>query len=92
MADYKITYIGDSSVRNVHHIGVEYKGNYYSVVFGEYVNGGFCSIPNWNVGCELSEFDDVFWNAERLESSLKKDVAKVIAMAIAEFAKEQEGM
>lgn len=90
MVDYKITYIGDSSVGNVHHIGVEYKGNYYSIVFGEYVNGGFCSIPNWNVGCELSSFDDVFWNTERLEGSLKKDVAKTIALAISDFGKMLE--
>ena len=41
MADYKISYIGDSKVENVHHIGVDFNGNYYSVIFGRYVNGGF---------------------------------------------------
>lgn len=85
MADYKISYIGDSSIGNVHHIGIEYDGNYYSVIFGRYVNGGFCSIPNWNVGCELANFSDVFWNTEQLQVALKKKVAKVIALAIAEF-------
>lgn len=49
MADYKISYIGDSQVGNVHHIGISHDGNYYSVIFGEYANGGFFSIPNWNV-------------------------------------------
>ena len=87
MGDYKITYIGDSSIVNVHHIGVEYDGNYYSVIFGRYINGGFCSIPNWNVGCELADFSDVFWNTEQLQATLKKKkTAKAIAMAIAEFA------
>lgn len=89
MGDYKITYIGDSSIANVHHIGVEYDGNYYSIIFGKYVNGGFCSIPNWNVGCELANFSDVFWNTEQLQSALKKKkVAKAIALAIAEFVGE----
>ena len=82
MADYRISYIGDNNVGNVHHIGVDYNGNYYSVV-----NGGFFSIPNWNCGGELATFDDIFWNTESIGRNLKsKKVAKVIAMAIAEFA------
>ena len=87
MADFKISYIGDNKVENVHHIGIDYNGNYYSVIFGEYVNGGFFSIPNWNCGGELATFDDVFWNLESIGRTLKsKKAAKVIAMAIAEFA------
>lgn len=54
--DYQISYIGDESIREVHHIGIDYNGNYYSVIFGKYINGGFCSIPNFGVGCELSSF------------------------------------
>ena len=87
MTDYRISYIGDNNVGNVHHIGVDYNGNYYSVIFGKYVNGGFFSIPNWNCGGELGEFSDIFWNEESLSRALKsKKAAKVIAMAIAEFA------
>ena len=87
MADYRISYIGDNNVGNVHHIGVDFNGNYYSIIFGRYVNGGFCSIPNWNCGGELASFNDVFWNSESIGRSLKsKKAAKVIAMAIAEFA------
>ena len=89
MADHRISYIGDNSVGNVHHIGVDYNGNYYSVIFGRYINGGFFSIPNWNVGGELGQFGDTFWNAESIGRSLKsKRAAKAIAMAIAEFAEE----
>ena len=87
--EYEITYIGDSNVNDVHHIGIDYNGNYYSVIFGEYVNGGFFSIPNWGVGGELSGFSDTFWNEESISRVLKrKRVAKVIALAIAEFRKE----
>ena len=87
MRDYRISYIGDNNVSNVHHIGVDFNGNYYSVIFGKYVNGGFFTIPNWNCGGELATFDDVFWNAESIGRTLKsKKAAKAIAMAIAEFA------
>lgn len=83
---YKITYVGDSNISNVHHIGVEYGGNYYSVIFGRYVNGGFCSIPNWEVGCELATMSDVFWNAGAIGRALKDDKAgKNIAEAIATY-------
>lgn len=46
MESYKISYNGDTQIKNIHHICVDYNGNYYSVIFGEYVNGGFFSIPN----------------------------------------------
>lgn len=93
MVDYKISYVGDNCISNVHHIGIDFNGNYYSVIFGKYVNGGFFSIPNWNVGGELGHFSDVFWNTESIGRSLKsKRAAKAIAMAIAEFAKALERM
>ena len=88
MADFKISYVGDNSVGNVHRIGVDYNGNYYSVIFGQYVNGGFFSIPNWNVGGELSDFDDVFWNAESIGKELRsKNAGRAIATAIVGFCK-----
>ena len=66
-----------------------YNGNYYSVIFGQYVNGGFFSIPNWSAGGEISDFDDVFWNAESIGKELKsKKAGKAIAKAIAKFAEK----
>lgn len=88
MTDYKVTFSGDNLISSVHHIGLEYDGNYYSVIFGKYVNGGFFSIPTWNVGGELGTFDDVFWNAESIGRALRnKRAAKQIALAIAEYTK-----
>ena len=86
--DYEINYIGDGEIESVHHIGLSHAGNYYSIIFGKYVNGAFCSIPNWGIGCELSfDFKDVFWNEESLYRALKrKGASKAIACAIAEFA------
>lgn len=87
--EYEITYIGDSEVKDIHHIGINYNGNYYSVIFGKYINGGFFSIPNWNCGGELASFTDVFWNTESIYKALqKKKVAKVIAQAIADYVGE----
>lgn len=89
--EYNITHIWDSNISDVHHITVEYNGNSYSVIFGRYINGGFFSIPNWDVGGELGQFSDTFWNTESLSRALKSNrAAKVIAMAIAEFS-EMEG-
>lgn len=86
MADYRISYVGDGNLSDIHHIGIDYNGNYYSVIFGRYVNGGFFSIPNWNCGGELSTFDDVFWNTESISKAIKsKKVGKVIVETIAEF-------
>lgn len=86
MGNYKVSYNGDKHISEMHHIGVEHDGNYYSVIFGKYVNGGFCSIPNWAVGCELAGFDDKFWNAGSIGNALKdKKAAKAIADAIAEY-------
>lgn len=88
--EYKISCIGDRNVSDVHHIGIDYDGNYYSVVFGNYINGGFFSIPNWDCGGELSTFDDVFWNTESIYKSLKKKkAAKVIAQAIAKYTERE---
>lgn len=83
--------IGDSGVSDVHHIEINYDGNYYSVIFGKYINGGFFSIPNWNCGGELAGFTDIFWNTESIHKSLKKKkVARVIAQAIADYIKDGE--
>lgn len=89
--DYKIVHIWDDNINNVHHITIECNGNSYSVIFGRYINGGFFSIPNWNVGGELGQFGDTFWNTESLSRVLKsKRAAMAIALAIAEFGEMEE--
>lgn len=86
--EYEISYIGDSNVADVHHIGINCDDNYYSVIFGQYINGGFFAIPNWNCGGELASFTDIFWNTESINKSLKKKkVARIIAQAIADYAR-----
>lgn len=36
------------------------------ITFGEISSGNFLCVPNFNVGCELAELRDRFWNKERL--------------------------
>ena len=89
--EYNIEGIFTKSISNVHHIGLSIKGYYYSVIFGENINGGFFVIPNWNCGGELAELTDVFWNAESINKSLKnKRISKEIAQAICDYIKNEE--
>lgn len=88
MEGYELSHICDQDVNDVHHIEVNFDGSHYSVIFGRYQDGGFCVIPNWNVGCGLAGFDDVFWNTEALSRILRsKKAAKAIASAIAAAVK-----
>ena len=91
MAEYKISKVWND-ISDVHHITVDYDGYSYTVIFGKYINGGFFSIPNFNVGGELGEFSDVGWNTDSIYSSLKnKAAARAIAEAIKEYYAQIQG-
>ncbi len=61
-------------------IQVEHKGCSYLVIYGEHINGGWCCIPNWGVGCEMGSTGDIQLNAEALErAGLNASAAKAIA-------------
>ena len=91
MAEYKISKVWND-ISDVHHITVDYDGYSYTVIFGKYINGGFFSIPNFNVGGELGEFSDVGWNTDSIYSSLKNEAAaRAIAEAIKEYYAQIQG-
>ena len=92
MAQFEITFVGDAHIHNVHHLSVEFNGNSYSVIFGNYVNGSFCCIPTWEAGCELSwDLKDTYWNASAIGEALKnKAIGQVIAEAICIYAEVLE--
>lgn len=88
MLECKVIDHGNVSMSNVRHISIDYEGYSFTVIFGRYINGGFFSIPNWNVGGELARFDDVLWNTESITRAFKKKkIAKQIALAIAEYGR-----
>lgn len=64
-------------------IGVNTGGSYYLVIYGKHVNGFFCCIPNWNIGCEMAEPSDVFYNRSSLvDAFVEYQAADAIAKAI----------
>lgn len=55
----------------------------YLIVYGKYIGGYFCCVPNWNWGCEMEEPHQVDENVRKLiECGANKEVAEGIANAI----------
>lgn len=62
-------------------------GDNYLIIYGKHINGYFCCIPNWKIGCEMAEPSDTFYNYERLcGAGLDDAAAKEIARMIKEVA------
>ena len=40
------------------------------IIIGKSKLGNFACVPNFEIGCYLSEFSDIFWNKEKLISLL----------------------
>lgn len=54
------------------------RGTYFHVIVGRHRYGNYICIPNHDIGSELSEFRDLFWNSERLSGLMRKvDAATV---------------
>lgn len=47
---------------------IEALGSRFHLIFGSHRSGGFLCIPDWQIGCEIASYDDVFWNQESLTS------------------------
>ncbi len=73
-------------------ISVDTGGNNYLVIYGKHVNGYFCCIPNWHVGCEMAEPSDVFYNRSKLvdDACIGMNAADALAHAIKEIAGDKE--
>jgi hypothetical protein len=66
----------------------EHKGKEFFLIFGKHINGGFASVVNKKVSCELGYYKDRFYNTERLSSVLKgKSNVKLIVDMIADNEK-----
>jgi hypothetical protein len=73
-------------------------GNYYEldirsrsrilVILGQSSYGNFACMPDRGVGCHLSDFDNIFYNAEKLCRVLGKVDGITVANAIASFNEE----
>ncbi|MEG1256385.1 DUF6618 family protein [Clostridium sp.] len=60
------------------------KNSSLHIIIGKTSFGKFVCIPNYNVGCYLSRFNDLFWNSEKL-SELMGEVDGVTAATAIKF-------
>lgn len=67
-------------------------GYNHLVIYGKHVNGYFCCIPDWNVGCEMAEPNDTYWNYQSLcKTGLNQSDAKIIVQEIKKIMKDLNG-
>lgn len=70
-------------------VSFEANGSYFLVIYGRHENGGFCCIPNLNVGCEMADTADTFYNYEKLRGAgLSKVDAEAVAQAVKRAGEE----
>lgn len=58
------------------------RGTYFHILAGRHKYGNYLCIPNHDVGCELSDFSDIFWNEERLRSLMRRVDAVTVAAGL----------
>ncbi len=58
------------------------RGTYFHILAGRHAYGNYLCIPNHDVGCELSDFSDIFWNEERLRNLMRKVDAATVAAGL----------
>ncbi len=52
------------------------------ILAGRHRYGNYLCIPNHDIGCELSDFSDIFWNEERIGSLMRKVDAVTVATGL----------
>ena len=68
-------------------------GESYLVIFGKHINGYFCCIPDRGWGCEMAEYDDIWYNTNQLMScGASQKTAENIAKAIKESVEHWLGI
>jgi len=55
------------------------------VIIEKHDYGYYICVPNWDVGCDLEDYADTFWNTERLSKQLRIADTVTIATAIKEI-------
>lgn len=58
------------------------RGTYFHIIAGRHRYGNYICIPNHDVGSELSGYNDLFWNTEKLSGLLKKVDAVTVATGL----------
>ena len=61
---------------------IDGRGTYFHILAGRHKYGNYLCIPNHDIGCELSDFSDIFWNEERLSHLIRKVDAVTVATGL----------
>jgi hypothetical protein len=75
------------SISYLNHFGSHYEMLIHSrsliyVLFGKSKHGYFACIPDWQAGCHLVDFKDLFWNTEPLSQVLGEIDGITVAKAL----------
>lgn len=62
--------------------GIRARGSGFHVIIGTYSNGRYLCIPGWNVGCDLADLSDLYWNQEHLYEALGQTDAVSVSCAL----------
>ena len=58
----------------------------FHIIYGKHNRGYYLVIPNWNIGCEMSDYKDIMWNSSSIQrSGLNKKQSLNIAERIKEL-------
>ena len=74
------------STGGFYELDVNGRGTYFKIIVGSHSYGNFITIPNHDLGCELSALDDTFWNYERIKRHLKAIDATTVVSALSHLA------
>lgn len=58
------------------------RGTYFHILAGRHKYGNYLCIPNHDVGCELSDLSNIFWNEERISYLMRKVDAVTVAAGL----------
>ena len=74
---------------NAVELAVYADGLAFWLIVGDYVNGHFLCIPEWDVGCALScSLTDTQWNYGRISRSMKPCDAMSVTEGLADFSRK----
>ena len=64
---------------------VESDGESFHIIYGKHNRGYYLVIPNWNVGCEMSDYKDIMWNRQAIS---RAGISRKQSLNIAQRIKE----
>lgn len=64
---------------------IESDGESFHIIYGKHKGGYYLVIPNFNVGCEMSNYKDIVWNKEAIS---RMGINKKQSLTIAKRIKE----